>query len=117
MGILDRIAGTLDELTGEADATIAAEVERARALAGQGDTPGAEALLAEITRHAPRAPLPFLALGQLLAQRGDSGSGGGRVRARGRFSRAATPKPGWSWGRRWRVSDGPSLRPMRSGER
>jgi GTP-binding protein EngB required for normal cell division/tetratricopeptide (TPR) repeat protein len=71
MGILDRIAGTLEELTGEADAIIAAEVERARAMAGQGDTAGAEALLAEITRRAPRAPLPFLALGQLRAQQGD----------------------------------------------
>jgi cellulose synthase operon protein C len=71
MGILDRIAGTLEELTGEADATIAAEVERAHALAGQGDTAGAEALLAEITRRAPRAPLPFLALGHLRAQQGD----------------------------------------------
>jgi predicted Zn-dependent protease/GTP-binding protein EngB required for normal cell division len=70
MGILDRIAGTLEELTGSAEAAIADDVARARALAGQGDTAGAETLLAEITRRAPRAPLPFLALGQLFARRG-----------------------------------------------
>jgi tetratricopeptide (TPR) repeat protein/GTP-binding protein EngB required for normal cell division len=70
MGILDRIAGTLEELTGDADATIAAEVARARALAERGDTAVAEGLLVEITRRVPRAPLPFLALGQLLARRG-----------------------------------------------
>jgi cellulose synthase operon protein C len=71
MGILDRIAGTIEELTGEAEATLAAEVERARALAGQGDAAGAETLLAELTRRAPRAALPFLALGELRAQQGD----------------------------------------------
>jgi len=70
MGILDRIAGTLEELTGDAQVTMAAEVERARALAGQGDETAAETLLAELSRRAPRAPLPFLALGQLLARRG-----------------------------------------------
>ncbi len=70
MGILDRIAGTLEELTGDGDATIAAEVARARTMAERGDTTTAEGLLLEITRRAPRAPLPFLALGQLLAARG-----------------------------------------------
>ena len=70
MGILDRIAGTLEELTGDPDAGIAAEVSRAQALAGQGNTAAAEALLAEISRRVPRAPLPFVALGQLLARRG-----------------------------------------------
>ena len=70
MGILDRIAGTFEELTGDASATIAAEVARARALAGQGEGTAAERVLTEITRRTPRAPLPFLALGQLLARRG-----------------------------------------------
>jgi tetratricopeptide (TPR) repeat protein/GTP-binding protein EngB required for normal cell division len=70
MGILDRIAGTLEELTGDAQASLAAEVERARALAGQGNGAAAEILLAEIARRAPRAALPLLALGQLLARRG-----------------------------------------------
>jgi hypothetical protein len=76
MGILDRIAGTLEELTGDAQATMAAEVERARALAGQGDEAAAETLLAELGRRSPRAPLPFLTLTR--------GSGRGRRRARPR---------------------------------
>ena len=45
MGILDRIAGTLDELTGDADAEAAAEIARAQALADAGDVDGAEAAL------------------------------------------------------------------------
>jgi GTP-binding protein EngB required for normal cell division/predicted Zn-dependent protease len=69
MGILDRIAGTFEELTGDTSATIAAEVARARALAEQGEGTAAERVLTEITRRTPRAPLPFLALGQLLARR------------------------------------------------
>jgi GTPase Era involved in 16S rRNA processing/Flp pilus assembly protein TadD len=70
MGILDRIADTLEGLTGEAEAGLAVEVARARTLAGQGEPAVAESLLAELTRRSPRAPLPFLALGQLLARRG-----------------------------------------------
>jgi cellulose synthase operon protein C len=70
MGILDRIAGTLEGLTGDAQVSLAAEVEQARALAGQGEGAAAEILLAEIARRGPRAALPLLALGQLLARRG-----------------------------------------------
>jgi Flp pilus assembly protein TadD/GTP-binding protein EngB required for normal cell division len=70
MGILDRIAGTLDELTGEGRAAIADEVARARALATSGDPAGAERALFEITNKAPDAAPAFLALGELRARRG-----------------------------------------------
>jgi len=45
MGILDRIAGTLDELTGDGRAAVADEIARARAVAADGDLARAEALL------------------------------------------------------------------------
>ena len=70
MGILDRIAGTLDELTGDGRAAIADEIARARALAAEGDPTRAETLLAELTRRAPDAAEAFLALGELQARRG-----------------------------------------------
>jgi GTP-binding protein EngB required for normal cell division/tetratricopeptide (TPR) repeat protein len=70
MGILDRIAGTLDELTRSEDATLAAEIDRAQALAAGGDAAGAEAALRALTGRAPRAAAPFRALGKLQAQRG-----------------------------------------------
>jgi small GTP-binding protein len=70
MGILDRIAGRLDELVGDAEPAVAAEIARARELAGQGDAAAAELLLAEVVRRAPGDPLPLLALGELLARRG-----------------------------------------------
>jgi GTP-binding protein EngB required for normal cell division/tetratricopeptide (TPR) repeat protein len=70
MGILDRIAGTLDELTGEGRAALADEIARARALATRGDRAGAEARLLEITHQAPAAGPAFLALGELRLQRG-----------------------------------------------
>src|SRR3954468_22931667 len=70
MGILDRIAGTLDELTGDGRAAIADEIARARALASDGDPARAEALLDELTRRSPRTAEAFLALGELRAGRG-----------------------------------------------
>ncbi len=70
MGILDRIAGTLDELTGDGRAAIADEIARARALASDGDPARAETLLTEITRRSPDAAEAFLALGELQARRG-----------------------------------------------
>jgi tetratricopeptide (TPR) repeat protein len=70
MGILDRIAGTLDELTGDGRAAIADEIARARALAADGDPARAETLLSEITRRAPDAAEAFLALGELRVGRG-----------------------------------------------
>jgi GTP-binding protein EngB required for normal cell division/tetratricopeptide (TPR) repeat protein len=70
MGILDRIAGTLDELTGDGRAAIADEIARARAVAADGDPARAETLLAELTRRSPDAAEAFLALGELQAGRG-----------------------------------------------
>jgi GTP-binding protein EngB required for normal cell division/tetratricopeptide (TPR) repeat protein len=70
MGILDRIAGTLDELTGEGRAALADEIARARAQARDGDPAGAEAKLFEITNRAAAAAPAFLALGELRLARG-----------------------------------------------
>ena len=70
MGILDRIAGTLDELTGDGRAAVADEIARARALAAEGDPGRAETLLTELTRRAPDVAEAFLALGELQAGRG-----------------------------------------------
>ncbi|HEY6476311.1 MAG TPA: dynamin family protein, partial [Polyangia bacterium] len=70
MGLLDRIAGTLDELTGEGRAAIADEIARARALADGGDPAAAESRLGEITTTAPDAAPAFLALGELRLRRG-----------------------------------------------
>jgi tetratricopeptide (TPR) repeat protein/GTP-binding protein EngB required for normal cell division len=70
MGILDRIAGTLEELTGEGRAALADEIARARALAAGGDRSGAEAKLFELTGKAPSAAPAFLALGELRLARG-----------------------------------------------
>src|SRR5262249_50325837 len=70
MGILDRIAGTLDELTGDTDAGVASEVMRAQALAEAGDLDGAGAALRAVTERFPRYAPGYVALGQLAAQRG-----------------------------------------------
>ncbi len=70
MGILDRIAGTLDELTGDGRAAIADEIARARALAADGDPARAETLLDELTQRSPDTAEAFLALGELRARRG-----------------------------------------------
>ena len=67
MGILDRIAGTLDELTGDADA---AEIARADELATSGALDEAEAALVALTARAPRGAAAFRALGRVRAQRG-----------------------------------------------
>ena len=69
MGILDRIAGTLDELTGDTDAGAAAEVTRAQALAEGGDLDGAEAALRAATQQFPRYAPGFVALGGLQVRR------------------------------------------------
>ena len=70
MGLLDRLAGTLDELTGDRRAGIEAEVAEARALAEAGDPAAAEAALEEITRRSPDVGSAFRALGELMARRG-----------------------------------------------
>ncbi len=70
MGILDRIAGTLDDLTRGEDAELGDEIARAQALAESGDVQGAESALRALTVRAPRAAAPFRALGRLQAGRG-----------------------------------------------
>ncbi|HEY5452050.1 MAG TPA: tetratricopeptide repeat protein, partial [Polyangia bacterium] len=70
MGILDRIAGTLDELTGDTDAAAASEVMRAHALADAGDLDGADGVLAAVMQQFPRYAPGFAARGQLYARRG-----------------------------------------------
>jgi tetratricopeptide (TPR) repeat protein/GTP-binding protein EngB required for normal cell division len=70
MGIFDRIAGRLDELSGERRSAVSVEVARARALAAEGDVTGAERLLEELTDRSPDAAEAFLALGELHAARG-----------------------------------------------
>jgi Flp pilus assembly protein TadD/GTP-binding protein EngB required for normal cell division len=70
MGIFDRIAGRLDELSGDRRAAIDAEIARARTLAAEGDASGAERLLDELTDRFPDAADGFLALGELHAARG-----------------------------------------------
>jgi tetratricopeptide (TPR) repeat protein/GTP-binding protein EngB required for normal cell division len=70
MGILDRIAGTLDELTGDADAGAAAEVMRAQAMADAGDLDGAGAALRAVTERFPRYAPGYVARGRLAARGG-----------------------------------------------
>ena len=70
MGILDRIAGTLDELTGDTDAGAATDVMRAQALAETGDLDGAEAALGAVAQKFPRYAPAFVAVGELAARRG-----------------------------------------------
>jgi tetratricopeptide (TPR) repeat protein/GTP-binding protein EngB required for normal cell division len=70
MGILDRIAGTLDELTGDTDAESAAAVMRAHALAETGDLDGAAAALQAVTQQFPRYAPAFAARGELDVRRG-----------------------------------------------
>jgi tetratricopeptide (TPR) repeat protein/GTP-binding protein EngB required for normal cell division len=71
MGILDRITGTLEELTGDADADAAAEVTRAQALADGGDLDGAEAALRAAAQRFPRYAPAFVAIGALDERRGN----------------------------------------------
>ena len=69
MGILDRIAGTLDELAGEGDA--AAEIVLAVAEAERGDVAAAEARLADVAARVPTLAPAFFHLGRLRARRGE----------------------------------------------
>jgi tetratricopeptide (TPR) repeat protein/GTP-binding protein EngB required for normal cell division len=70
MGILDRIAGTLDELTGDTDAAAAGEVTRALALAETGDVDAALTALGATTQRFPRYAGAFAAVGQLQERQG-----------------------------------------------
>ena len=73
MGILNRIAGTLDELTGDTDSEAAAAVTRAQALAEAGDIDGGVAALRGTSQRFPRYAPAFVALGELEARRGALG--------------------------------------------
>ncbi len=69
MGILDRIAGRLEELGTDRRVAVAAEVEHARDVAPL-DPAEAERLLRDLVARVPEAAEAHLALGELLAGRG-----------------------------------------------
>jgi Flp pilus assembly protein TadD/GTP-binding protein EngB required for normal cell division len=70
MGIIERIAGTLDELAGEGDGAARAALAHALATAERGDFEGAEQQLADLaTRHPKLGPVHYH-LGRLRARRG-----------------------------------------------
>jgi tetratricopeptide (TPR) repeat protein/GTP-binding protein EngB required for normal cell division len=72
MGIIDRIAGTLEGLSGEAGVGEAKEqVALAVSFAERGELAEAEARLGEVTRRFPRLGLAFKRLGEIQARRGD----------------------------------------------
>ncbi|HVZ88417.1 MAG TPA: tetratricopeptide repeat protein, partial [Polyangia bacterium] len=70
MGLFERLAGTLDELTGDRRTAVEAEVAQARAQAEAGDPTAAEDALDALTRRSPDAAPAFRALGELMARRG-----------------------------------------------
>ncbi|HVY39607.1 MAG TPA: dynamin family protein [Polyangia bacterium] len=70
MGILDRIAGRLEELGVDRRAALAADVARARERIAAGDWTDAEQLLQDLTARAPDLPEAFLALGELRVAQG-----------------------------------------------
>ncbi|MDB4982451.1 MAG: hypothetical protein JWM82_3203, partial [Myxococcales bacterium] len=70
MGIIKRIAGTLDELAGDGDAAVREEISLAAALAERGDVADAEARLRDVAVRAPRLPAVHFQLGRVLARRG-----------------------------------------------
>jgi cytochrome c-type biogenesis protein CcmH/NrfG/GTP-binding protein EngB required for normal cell division len=70
MGIIDRIAGTLDELAGEGEASAREEIALAVALAERGDTLAAEARLEDVARRFPGLAPAWRHLGELRAARG-----------------------------------------------
>ena len=74
MGILDRIAGTLDELRGgdaDSEARAREEIALARGFAERGDFAAAAERLADVTRRHPRLAAVHAGEGDLLARRGD----------------------------------------------
>jgi len=72
MGIFDRIAGTLDELTRDAGGPADAkeEIELAWAFAERGDLATAEERLRDVTARFPKLGPAFARLGAVLARRG-----------------------------------------------
>ena len=74
MGILDRIAGTFDELRGgdaDSEARAREEIALARGFAGRGDFAAAAERLADVARRHPRLAAVHAEQGDLLARRGD----------------------------------------------
>ena len=70
MGILDRIAGTLEELTGDANSEAYAEIARAQEVADAGDLAAAEAALVDLVARLPRFAPAYAALGRTRVRRG-----------------------------------------------
>jgi GTP-binding protein EngB required for normal cell division len=70
MGIIDRIAGTLDELAGEGEGVAREEIGFAVALAERGDLSEAETRLAEIASRFPKLAPAFFHLGRVRARQG-----------------------------------------------
>lgn len=75
MGILDRIAGTLDDLVAGDDAQSETrareELALARAFIDRGDLSEAEARIDEVAKRHPRLPTVFVARGELANRRRD----------------------------------------------
>jgi Flp pilus assembly protein TadD/GTP-binding protein EngB required for normal cell division len=70
MGIIERIAGTLDELAGEGDAAAREELAFALATAERGDVDEAERRLVDLAARFPKLAPVFFHLGRLRARRG-----------------------------------------------
>jgi tetratricopeptide (TPR) repeat protein len=71
MGIIDRIAGTLDELAGDGDAGAREEIALAAALIDRGDLEDGEARLRAVAARFPKLGPAFFHLGRARALRGD----------------------------------------------
>ncbi|HVU49511.1 MAG TPA: tetratricopeptide repeat protein, partial [Polyangia bacterium] len=71
MGIIDRIAGTLDELAGDGDAGAREEIALAAGLIDRGDLADAEARLRAVATRFPKLGPAFFHLGRARALRGD----------------------------------------------
>jgi tetratricopeptide (TPR) repeat protein/GTP-binding protein EngB required for normal cell division len=70
VGIIERIAGTLDELAGEGEAAAREEVALAVAQAERGDVGDAEARLTDVIARFPKLAVAHLHLGRLRVTRG-----------------------------------------------
>ena len=70
MGIIERIAGTLDGLAGDGDGAAREEIALALAMAERGDVAVAEARLVDVAARFPKLGAAFFHLGRLRARRG-----------------------------------------------
>src|SRR5438876_11818981 len=101
MGLLDRIAGTLEGLgrdaDAEADERANQEIADAMTVAGAGDLATAEARLRTVTEARPRLARGFKRLGEVRARRGahdDAAAAYGRAVDRGADDIAGRVAPG-----------------------